>query len=72
MFVKAPATYFRCVEPTKPTADKQERLFKEAAVEDTIEADERFLELDTSGGILEWEAKRRIDKLRTKQEPDWR
>jgi hypothetical protein len=42
----------------------QERLFRKAEAKGTIEAYERFLELDKWGGLLEVEAERRIDKLR--------
>jgi hypothetical protein len=47
----------------------QERLFREAEAVGTIEAYERFLEQDTWGGMLEVEAERRIEKLRTKDTP---
>jgi hypothetical protein len=43
---------------------EQYRRFKEAEQEGTIQAYERFLEVDTYGGFLEVEAQRRIDDLR--------
>ncbi len=60
----------RGVEPRGPVeAVRQERLFMEAEAEGTIEAYERFLELDTWGGILAWEAKRRIGVLSASSSP---